>query len=153
MAGARERTSTRGFRFISPLRDFLRTEAAGGLVLVVATIAALVWANSPVQDSYRDLWSTVFTIGFPTTTSRSTLHGWVNDGLMAIFFFVVGLEIKRELVEASSASRARRRSPRSPRSAAWSFPPRSTSRSTRAARASTGGASPWRPTSRSRSAC
>jgi Na+:H+ antiporter, NhaA family len=90
---------SRGFRFISPLRDFVRTEASGGVVLVVAALAALVWANSPLQDSYRELWSTVFTIGFPEHHISLTLQGWVNDGLMAVFFFVVGLEIKRELVE------------------------------------------------------
>jgi NhaA family Na+:H+ antiporter len=90
---------SRGYTFISPLRDFVRTEASGGVVLVAATLAALVWANSPLQDSYRDLWTTVFTVGFPEHHLSLTLRDWVNDGLMAVFFFVVGLEIKRELVE------------------------------------------------------
>jgi len=88
----------RALRLVHPLRDFLHTEAAGGVVLVVATAAALVWANvSP--SSYHDLWSTVFTVGTAERHLALTLRDWVNDGLMAIFFFVVGLEIKRELVE------------------------------------------------------
>ena len=89
----------RGVRFISPLRDFLQTEVAGGVVLVAATVVALIWANSPWQESYHDLWSSVFTVGFPDHNISLSLRGWVNDGLMAVFFFVVGLEIKRELVE------------------------------------------------------
>ena len=97
--GAGRADDSRGVRFISPLRDFLRTEIAGGVVLVAATVAALVWANSPFRDSYRELWSSVLTIGFPDHALSLTLRGWVNDGLMAIFFFVIGLEIKRELVE------------------------------------------------------
>ena len=92
-------------RLISPLRDFLETETAGGVVLVAATAAALIWANSPWQDSYQDLWSSVFTIGFPEHNISLSLRGWVNDGLMAVFFFVVGLEIKRELVEGELRDR------------------------------------------------
>ena len=90
---------SRGLRLISPLRDFLRTEVAGGVVLVAATVLALAWANSPLRDSYRELWSSVLTVGFPDHAITLTLRGWVNDGLMAVFFLVVGLEIKRELVE------------------------------------------------------
>jgi NhaA family Na+:H+ antiporter len=90
---------SRSLRLISPLRDFLHTEVAGGVVLVAATVLALVWANSPFRDSYRELWSSVLTLGFPNHALTLTLRGWVNDGLMAIFFLVIGLEIKRELVE------------------------------------------------------
>ena len=68
-------------------------------MLVVATAVALVWANSPWQDSYQTLWSTHLEISLGSHTLDLTLQEWVNDGLMAIFFFVVGLEIKRELVE------------------------------------------------------
>jgi len=88
----------RALRLLHPLRDFLRTEAAGGVVLVAAAIAALVWANV-ATTSYDDVWSTVLTIGTSDHHLSLTLREWVNDGLMAIFFFVVGLEIKRELVE------------------------------------------------------
>jgi Na+:H+ antiporter, NhaA family len=85
--------------FIAPLREFLQTESAGGIVLVVAALIALVWANSPWQDSYQDLWNTDLAISLGERTLDLDLREWVNDGLMAIFFFVVGLEIKRELVE------------------------------------------------------
>jgi Na+:H+ antiporter, NhaA family len=85
--------------FIAPLREFLRTETAGGVVLVAAAVVALVWANSPWKDSYQDLWSTDLVISLGERTLDLDLREWVNDGLMAIFFFVVGLEIKRELVE------------------------------------------------------
>ncbi|MET0895333.1 MAG: Na+/H+ antiporter NhaA, partial [Acidimicrobiia bacterium] len=89
---------SRALRLLHPLRDFLRTEAAGGIVLVVAIAVALVWANA-APHAYDDFWSTVITIGTDQHHFSLTLREWVNDGLMAIFFFVVGLEIKRELVE------------------------------------------------------
>lgn len=81
------------------LREFLQTEAAGGVVLLVAAAVALVWANSPWQDTYRDLWTTDASFGIGDASLHLDLRGWVNDGLMTIFFFVVGLEIKRELVQ------------------------------------------------------
>ncbi len=85
-----------------PFRRFLEVEAAGGLVLLAATAVALVWANSPWSDSYHDLWHTEIEV----TVGSFHLGGGhhldlellVNDALMVIFFFVVGLEIKRELV-------------------------------------------------------
>ena len=85
-------------RVLRPLRDFLATESAGGIVLLGATVLALVWANSPWQSSYTDWWSRELTIGVGSHTVSMTLQHWVNDGLMTLFFFVVGLEIKRELV-------------------------------------------------------
>ncbi|PTL60686.1 Na+/H+ antiporter NhaA [Paraconexibacter algicola] len=75
------------------LAEFLHDEAAGGIVLALATVVALVWANSPLGDDYVALWETKLDLGL-----ELDLHHWINDGLMAIFFFVVGLEIKRELV-------------------------------------------------------
>jgi NhaA family Na+:H+ antiporter len=84
---------------IAPLREFLQTESAGGVVLVVAALVALVWANSPWKDAYQDLWHTELAVSLGERTLELDLREWVNDGLMAIFFFVVGLEIKRELVE------------------------------------------------------
>jgi NhaA family Na+:H+ antiporter len=85
--------------FIAPLRNFLRTESAGGVVLVVAALVALVWANSPWKASYEELWHTRLAISLGDRSLDLDLREWVNDGLMAIFFFVVGLEIKREVVE------------------------------------------------------
>lgn len=83
----------------APLRrvaDFVRTESAGGVALVVATIAAIVWANV-AGDSYRGFWST--SLMLPGPAHALPLSEWVNEGLMAVFFFVVGLEIKREIVD------------------------------------------------------
>jgi len=80
------------------VRQFLETEAAGGMVLLVAAVAALVWANSPWRASYEVLWHTDLSVGLGRFVLVEDLRHWVNDGLMALFFFVVGLEIKRELV-------------------------------------------------------
>jgi NhaA family Na+:H+ antiporter len=76
--------------------EFLRTESAGGVVLIAATVVALVWANV-APASYHDLWST--TLSLPGPEHALSLEAWVNEGLMTIFFFVVGLEVKREIVE------------------------------------------------------
>jgi NhaA family Na+:H+ antiporter len=85
-------------RFLRPVLHFTRVEAAGGLVLLGATVGALVWANLPFTDSYERFWQTRFDVIVGPFTLYETLRGLVNDGLMALFFFVVGLEIKRELV-------------------------------------------------------
>jgi Na+:H+ antiporter, NhaA family len=95
----RRHAATTGPVLIAPLRNFLHTEAAGGLVLLVATVVALVWANSPWQDSYTELWETHLSISLGDHSIDLSLQEWVNEGLMTIFFFVVGLEIKRELAE------------------------------------------------------
>jgi NhaA family Na+:H+ antiporter len=82
---------------VRPLRDFLRWEASGGVVLLLATIAALIWANVDAA-SYADVWDSPvsFEIG-PIAVDSDLLH-LVNDGLMTLFFLVIGLEVKRELV-------------------------------------------------------
>lgn len=87
-----------GGRYIQPVGDeFVSVEALGGLTLLAATIAALVWAN--VWDSsYRDLWDTTLTLGVGDLSITEDLRHWVNDGLMTVFFFIVALEIKREIV-------------------------------------------------------
>ena len=79
-------------------RRFLATEAAGGVVLVIAAVAALVWANSPWSDTYDTFWHTHVELRVGTFGVADDLRHIVNDALMAIFFLVVGLEIKRELV-------------------------------------------------------
>jgi Na+:H+ antiporter, NhaA family len=86
-------------RLIRPLVDFLHTEAAGGVALVAAAIVALLWANSPWDASYDDVWTTHLAVALGDWELDLDLRGWINDGLMVLFFFVVGLEIKRELVE------------------------------------------------------
>jgi NhaA family Na+:H+ antiporter len=83
-------------------------EASGGIVLLLATAAALIWANSPWQDSYHTLWHTQVTLGIGHFSLSESRHEWINDGLMSIFFFLVGLEIKREVLigELSSMKQA-----------------------------------------------
>ncbi len=85
-------------RFVRPVLRFTEVEAAGGVVLLVAAVAALVWANGPFGDSYTSFWNIHVDINIGEFHLSETLQELVNDGLMAIFFFVVGLEIKRELV-------------------------------------------------------
>ena len=82
----------------SPFTRFARMEAAGGILLLVATAAALLWANSPWEHSYHEIWFTQATITLGPVSLSESRHEWVNDGLMSIFFFLVGLEIKRELL-------------------------------------------------------
>jgi NhaA family Na+:H+ antiporter len=85
-------------RLVAPLTRFLHVEAAGGIVLLACAVLALVLANSPLGEAYLAFWSTEvgFTVGgFEMVHS---LKHWINDGLMAVFFFVIGLEVKRELV-------------------------------------------------------
>ena len=94
-----------GRRIPRVVRRFLETEAAGGIVLLVAAVVALVWANSPWSESYRTLWSTDLTVGVGRFQLVEDLQHWVNDALMAIFFFVVGLEIKREMVHGDLRDR------------------------------------------------
>ena len=84
-------------RVIQPLQAFLDTEASGGILLLLAAVAALAWANSPWRASYEALWTTTLRIDVGGFGVAEDLRHWVNDGLMALFFFVVGLEIKREL--------------------------------------------------------
>ena len=87
-----------------PVRKFLGIEASSGILLVIAALVALIWANSPWSNSYNDLWNTEITFSFGDSILLEhhghpiTLGQFVNDVLMVLFFFVVGLEIKREMV-------------------------------------------------------
>jgi NhaA family Na+:H+ antiporter len=91
-------------RILSPFAQFARTESAGGMVLIAATLVAIVWANSPWGGGYHRLWQTPVTIGAGRFALSYPLHYWINDGLMAVFFFLVGLEIKREFLVGELAS-------------------------------------------------
>ena len=82
----------------SHLPALRQMEAAGGILLLVATAAALVWANSRWEHSYHQIWYTQATITLGQVSLSESRHEWVNDGFMSIFFFLVGLEIKRELL-------------------------------------------------------
>ncbi len=77
---------------------FVQSEASGGIVLVVMALIALIWANSGVRHGYESLWDHHVSLGFGCARIDESLHAWVNDALMAVFFFIVGVEIKRELV-------------------------------------------------------
>jgi len=99
------RSHSSSVRPLSPLRDFLSKETAGATLLCAGAVIALVWANSPWSSSYDDLWSTRVVMSFGDFTMDLDLRHWVNDGLMAVFFLVVGLEIKREVTEGHLASR------------------------------------------------
>jgi Na+:H+ antiporter, NhaA family len=81
-----------------PVNRFLHVEASGGVLLAVAAAVALVWANSPWSQSYFDLWNTELTIDIGGHVLSEDLLHWINDALMTLFFFVIGLEIKQELV-------------------------------------------------------
>ncbi|MCP3903424.1 MAG: Na+/H+ antiporter NhaA [Planctomycetes bacterium] len=90
--------------FLAPVQRFLRVEAMGGLLLLGCTVLAMAWANSPWHESYEHFWHTYLTLGFGDFKIKLSLAHFVNDGLMAIFFFVVGLEIKREILVGELAS-------------------------------------------------
>ena len=85
-------------QFVRPVQAFIRTETAGGVVLLVAAIIALVWANSPWSDFYHDLLEQHLSVDLGIWALDASLHFWINDAAMVLFFFVVGLEIKREAV-------------------------------------------------------
>ncbi|MBI2571707.1 MAG: Na+/H+ antiporter NhaA [Candidatus Schekmanbacteria bacterium] len=91
-----------------PLDRFLQIEAASGILLLATTAIALAWANSPWSASYEHLWHTPITFGIGKLSLTQPLHFLINDGLMVVFFFVVGLEIRREIHEGelSEAKRA-----------------------------------------------
>ncbi len=91
-------------RVLRPFQEFARTESAGGVVLMGATVLALAWANSPWTDGYLHVVERTLTIGVPRAALTLSLHAWINDALMAVFFFLVGLEIKRELLVGELAS-------------------------------------------------
>ncbi len=107
--GADRPTWLRSDRFLArsvarPVNRFLHIEASGGVLLVVAAVIALVWANSPWSAAYRDLWSSELTIDLAGHAITEDLRHWVNDGLMTLFFFVIGLEIKQELTNGQLTS-------------------------------------------------
>lgn len=85
-------------RLVEPLTRFLHVEAASGIALVVCAVVALVLANSPLAEGYLGFWKTKMGFRLGSFEIFHSLQHWINDGLMVIFFFVIGLEVKRELV-------------------------------------------------------
>ncbi|MGQ9605971.1 MAG: Na+/H+ antiporter NhaA [Thermogutta sp.] len=83
---------------LTPFQEFFRQEAAGGIVLVACAAVAMAWANSPWAADYHELFATVLSVKLGGEGIEKPLLLWINDGLMAVFFFLVGLEIKREVI-------------------------------------------------------
>ncbi|MCG8420747.1 MAG: Na+/H+ antiporter NhaA [Proteobacteria bacterium] len=94
-------------RIKAPVDAFLHTESASSILLLIAAAVALLWANSSAAESYEHLWHTEFSITLGSWSMKQSLHFWINDFLMTIFFLVVGLEIKREIVEGELADMRR----------------------------------------------
>jgi NhaA family Na+:H+ antiporter len=89
---------------LQPVQAFLSAESAGGIALIIAALAALAWANSPWGQTYHAFWHTKLSVGTDRWSLALSLEHWVNDGLMVLFFVLVGLEIKRELLLGELAS-------------------------------------------------
>lgn len=92
-------------KLLRPLNDFVRTEAASGLLLLVMVVLALAWVNGPLGDSYERVWTTDFGVRLGQHALTLDLRSWINEGLMAVFFFVIGLEIKREISDGRPGHR------------------------------------------------
>lgn len=88
-------------RAFSTLERFLHIEAVSGAILLLAAACALIWANSPLADGYHALWHTPLSIGLGDFVFSRSLHFWINDALMTVFFLVVGMEIRREIHEGA----------------------------------------------------
>ena len=91
-------------RTFATFERFLHIQAASGVVLLIAAAAALIWSNSALAPSYHSLWHTPVSFSFGNFSSSQPLHFWINDGLMTLFFLVVGMEIRREIHEGSLSS-------------------------------------------------
>lgn len=89
---------------LRPFQYFFAKEASGSILLLACTAAALIWANSPFGESYHHLWETEIGFEVGHFSLSMSLHHWINDALMAVFFFVIGLEIKREILVGELAS-------------------------------------------------
>jgi Na+:H+ antiporter, NhaA family len=89
---------------IEPFQRFIHTQSASGILLLTATITAMVWANSPWSETYEAFWTMPVSLMVGSHALTETLLEWINDGLMAMFFFVIGLEIKREVLVGELAS-------------------------------------------------
>src|SRR5688572_990717 len=91
-------------KVFSAIERFLHVEAVGGIVLLAAAAAALIWANSPAYESYQQLWHAPLALGLGGYVLAQPLHFWINDGLMTVFFLIVGMEIRREIHEGALSS-------------------------------------------------
>ncbi|MGF7039961.1 Na+/H+ antiporter NhaA [Mucilaginibacter lappiensis] len=85
-------------KITAPVNKFIHQEHTSGIVLFISVLVAIIWVNSPLQHFYHDLWDIKLSLGFGGYVLDHSLHLWINDGLMAVFFFVIGLELKREFM-------------------------------------------------------
>jgi NhaA family Na+:H+ antiporter len=85
-------------KITAPVNKFIHQEHTSGIVLFISVLVAIIWVNSPLQHFYHDLWDIKLSLGFGGYILDHSLHLWINDGLMAVFFFVIGLELKREFM-------------------------------------------------------
>ena len=99
MSSDREKGRFRGY-----FEWFVHSEVTGSVLLLACTVVALVWANSPWAATYSDLLHTYVGVSWGGAEFKLSLHHWINDGLMVLFFFVVGLELKRELLVGELAN-------------------------------------------------
>jgi len=93
----------------SRVARYLRTESGAAVLLVIVTVVALAWANSPLSDAYFELWHLDVGFNFGPLGLHMDLHHWVNDGLMVVFFFLIGLEVRQEFAHGSLRDRSRAR--------------------------------------------
>ncbi|HEY4655354.1 MAG TPA: Na+/H+ antiporter NhaA [Cyclobacteriaceae bacterium] len=95
-------------KLLKPFHNFIQVESSSGVVLLICTVVAMILSNSPLREAYHNLWEYEFSLGIAGFSVSKSLHYWINDGLMAMFFFVVGLELKREIMggELSSLRKA-----------------------------------------------
>ena len=84
---------------IGPVRKFINNSATSGILLFAAALVAMLISNSPWSGAFHHFWELEFSIDFNGHILSKSLHHWINDGLMAVFFFVVGLELKREITD------------------------------------------------------
>jgi Na+:H+ antiporter, NhaA family len=92
-------------RVLRPFQEFAQLGSLGGVMLLLCTVFALLWANSPWSESYFHLWELQFALGPAAKPLTLSLHQWINDALMVVFFLLVGLEIKRELLVGELSTR------------------------------------------------
>lgn len=112
MTGAsRTRSAHLPAQLSAPVRRLMSSGVAGAGLMVVATVVALVWANSPWGAAYDELWHSEFAVRFGTNEIAMDLQHWVNDGLMVFFFFLIGMEVRRELSMGELVQRSRLTAP------------------------------------------
>jgi Na+:H+ antiporter, NhaA family len=85
-------------KILKPVERYMHDESTAGIMLLISAVIAMIWANSAWSDSYHYLWEYRISVQAGAYGISKTLHEWINDGLMAMFFFVIGLELKREIM-------------------------------------------------------